>query len=464
MSDSNNQAAFQIHPSSFRDPSGFIFQYNGELFRQVNQSFRENYDFFISSGLYQSLVEQKQLIPHTETAGDFGGSGDKYKVLQPDKIDFISYPYEWCFDMLKDAALLTLTLAKKSLGQGMILKDATSYNIQWHKDRLVFIDTLSFEKYEEGKPWIAYRQFCECFLGPLLLMHYQKTSLHELQLAYPNGIPLPIIKKLLPWKSRFSILTYLHIHLHAKIAAKNKGKNEGQAMLPKKKMLSLIASLETLVNSLSLQQTGTTWGNYYDEAALRDDYLDQKKKIIMAWLDEMPGLQTGIDFGANEGEFSSLLSARNTRVISVDADPVAVSKLYHKVRSGKQQGIIPLVMDLSNPSPATGLNNKEHSSFAERIQNRDIGLCLALLHHLCLGRNIPFLPIAESMHASCKKLIIEFVPKSDIKSQQILSGKRDIYDGYTSKDFERSFEKFFTIREKRAIPGTERILYLMERR
>jgi len=207
MSESEYPPAFQIHPSSFRDPSGFIFSFNGELYRQVNHSFREHFDFFISSGLYKTVVEKKLLIPHEEITGDFGTAPERYKILKPEKIHCISYPYEWCFDMLKDAALLTLQLAKESLHYGMFLKDATPYNIQWHKDRLIFIDSLSFEKYDEGKPWIAYRQFCEYFLGPLLLMHYRQTSLHELQLAYPAGIPLQITTKLLPWKSRLSILT-----------------------------------------------------------------------------------------------------------------------------------------------------------------------------------------------------------------------------------------------------------------
>src|ERR1044071_3227438 len=174
------------HPSSYRDPSGFVFQKDGVLYRQVNISFKDHFDHFIQSGCYKHLTEKGLLIPHEQISENLSGSKDYYTTLKPEEIGFISYPYEWSFDMLKDAALLTLKLVKECLGFNVMLKDATPYNIQWHKGKLVFIDTLSFEKYTET-PWIAYRQFCECFLGPLLLMHYSKKHLHPLQLAWPDG-------------------------------------------------------------------------------------------------------------------------------------------------------------------------------------------------------------------------------------------------------------------------------------
>src|SRR5438105_7774210 len=211
-----------MHPSSYRDPSGFMFEKDGILYRQVNQVFKEHYDHFIQTGCYKKLVEKGQLISHQTIPENLTGTPEWYITLKPEKLDFISYPYEWSFDMLKDAALLTLQLVKDAISFGLILKDATPYNIQWHKGKFIFIDTLSFEKYNETEPWIAYRQFCESFLGPLLLMHYAKMPLQQLLLSYPEGIPLSIIKKLLPAKSRFSLYTYLHIHVHASIAAKKR--------------------------------------------------------------------------------------------------------------------------------------------------------------------------------------------------------------------------------------------------
>src|SRR5688572_25763490 len=153
------------HPSSYRDPSGYIFEKEGTLYRQVNHSFQQHFDHFIQSGCYKHITERGLLVSHEQLNHNLTGDKNWYTTLLPERISFISYPYEWSFDMLKDAALLTLQLVRETLQFGIIIKDATPYNIQWHRGRMTFIDTLSFEKYEET-PWIAYRQFCESFLGP----------------------------------------------------------------------------------------------------------------------------------------------------------------------------------------------------------------------------------------------------------------------------------------------------------
>ena len=214
------------HSSSYRDPSGFLFQHNGILYRQVNQVFREDFDQFISGGLYQRLAEKKLLVPHKIVQENLTGSGEWHLTLQPEFIPFITYPYEWSFDMLKDAALLTLELAEEAMKSDMMLKDASSYNVQWHKGRMIFIDTLSFEKYDASKPWIAYRQFCEHFFAPLCLMHYLKEPLQNLLIAYPDGIPLQLVKKMLPFKSKLNLNVFLHVHLHASISEKTRSKKQ----------------------------------------------------------------------------------------------------------------------------------------------------------------------------------------------------------------------------------------------
>lgn len=450
------------HPSSFRDPSGFVFEKNNTLYRQVNQYYKEHYDKLISSGLYEYLVTNKLLIPHIEVKDFLTADHEAYKVIKPEQIDLISYPCEWSFDMLKDAALLTLKIAVAALNHGMILKDATPYNIQWHRGRLIFIDTLSFEKYEEGKPWIAYRQFCECFLSPLLLMHYKKTDLHEMQLAYPGGIPLEITRRLLPGKSKFSIFTWLHIHMHAKYSRNNAARKKQNVSMPQKRLMNLLASLQTLTGSLYLKNLNTTWGNYYEEALQRKNYLDAKKVIIRNWLNELPILQTGIDFGANNGELTQLMAEKNIISLAMDIDPVAINKLYLNIRGNKNSLLQPLLIDLSNLTPSYGLNNTERTSLLERIQNRDIGLYLALIHHLCLGKNIPFSAIACTLAKCCKYLVIEFVPKSDYRSQQLLSNKKDIYDWYTEELFKKEFGIYFRIQKKASISESGRTLFLME--
>ena len=450
------------HPSSYRDPSGFIFEKEAVLYRQINTVFKENFDLFINSGCYKELTAKNLLISHETINENRTGSDQWYLTLRPQKIDFVSYPYEWSFDMLKDAALLTLQLVKESVSFGLILKDATPYNIQWQKGKLIFIDTLSFEKYNESEPWIAYRQFCECFLGPLLLMHYNKIPLQQLQLAYPDGIPLSITKALLPGKSRLSLYTYLHIHLHAKISAQNKNGGNKNSGFSKQKLLNLINSLETLVQRLKLSHQESTWSDYYDEASTRNNYLEQKKMIITGWINQLTDIRKVTDLGANEGEFSELFSEKNSSVIATDSDPLCINKLYLKIKSTGIKNIQPAIIDLSGPSPAIGVNNEERQSFLQRC-HADLVLALALIHHLVIGRNIPFEKTASLFSRTGKNLIIEFIPKQDEKIQVMLKTKKDIYTGYNEELFLKAFSKYFSVINREIIPGTERILFLMKR-
>ena len=260
------------HPASYRDPSGFVFVKENIIYRQVNEVFKDHFEKFITCGFYDHLVSSGLLISHEEIKENLTGVGGWYTTLKPQSIPFISYPYEWSFDMLKDAALLTLQLAKKGIPYGIMLKDATPYNIQWQNGKLVFIDTLSFESYDKEKPWIAYRQFCENFLGPLLLMHYSKNALPELQLAWPEGIPLAITKSLLPFRSKFSLITYLHIHMHNRLSNNKPVKTESGIKFSSEKLIRLLTSLENLVKSLQLRSKNTNWSDYYNDETYECDY------------------------------------------------------------------------------------------------------------------------------------------------------------------------------------------------
>ncbi|HEY0750503.1 MAG TPA: hypothetical protein VGD26_05080, partial [Chitinophagaceae bacterium] len=201
----------QKNPASYRDPSGFIFIKDGVIYRQINHSYKEHFDCLVNTGLYQKLVDRQLLLPHDINNNDVAYNEDAYITIKPLQLPFISYPYEWSFSMLKDAALVTLEIAMIAIENGMILKDATAYNLQFINGRMVFIDILSFEKYNPSKPWIAYKQFCEHFLAPLSLMHYSQLPMQELLLSYPEGIPLNIASKLLPWKSKWNMHLYLHL-------------------------------------------------------------------------------------------------------------------------------------------------------------------------------------------------------------------------------------------------------------
>ncbi len=446
--------------NSYRDPSGFVFSYKDEIYRQVNKIYVQQYDRFVSAGLYDQLVSRKMLIPHAVINENLTGSPDWYITLKPEKIESLSYPYEWSFSMLKDAALLTLSIMKLSISYGMILKDATPYNIQWHKGQLTFIDTLSFENYDERKPWVAYRQFCETFLAPLLLMHYSKKPLQQLMLAWPEGIPVSVASSLLPLRSRFALYPYLHIHLNAKYSESAHKQGDKKISFSKPRMLNLLNSLESLVLKLKLPASKSTWSDYYNEAASRDDYLFDKKTILKKWFGALSAeIRTALDIGSNTGEFSFLLSERGVSVVAVDTDAVCIERLYRHVIETGEKNILPLVSDFANPAPGIGINNEERPSFISRVRP-DLSLALAVIHHLAIGKNIPLNLIAEMFaNQTCKKLIIEFVPLSDEKTKILLKAKEIMFDKYTEENFLLEFLKYFELEDKAAIANSGRVLY-----
>ena len=249
--------------SSFRDPSGFLFYRDGTVYRQINLSYKDSYNTLRKSGLYASMVKDRLLISHEEVDIKPSTNGIAYKIIQPQAIQFISYPYEWCFSQLKDAALTTLKVQRRALNFGMTLKDATAYNIQFHMGKPIFIDTLSFEKYIEGKPWVAYKQFCQHFLAPLALMSYKDIRLAQLLRTYIDGIPLDLVSSLLPSCTKFKLALLTHIHLHA-ISQKHyadKPSGISSNKISKMGFLGILDSLESIVKGLKWKPCGTEWAD-----------------------------------------------------------------------------------------------------------------------------------------------------------------------------------------------------------
>jgi hypothetical protein len=232
--------------------------------------------------------------------------------------------------------------------------------------------------------------------------------------------------------------------------------------LSKQKLLHLIASLEILINKLKAPEQKSTWSDYYDEASQRNDYLEQKTKIVEHWVNEMKEVKTAVDAGANEGAFSRLLAQKNIYTIAADLDPYCINRLYNTIKGNGEKNIQPLVIDLSKPTPAIGVNNEERNSFITRV-NTDLITALALIHHLAIGKNIPFEMIADLFRRIGKKLIVEFVPKEDEKIRLMLRQKKDVYANYTEGNFVKAFETYFKVVDKKVIPGSGRILYLMKR-
>lgn len=449
---------------SFRDPSGFIFIHDSTIYRHVNLIYREHYDHFIASGLYQALVDSGALVPHEEVSVDFASSGDAYKVLKPREIPFISYPYEWCFGQLKDAALLTLSLQKTAMKHNMSLKDASAYNIQFAGGSPIFIDTISFEKYKEGSPWVAYRQFCRHFLAPLALMSYTDIRLSQMLRTNIDGIPLDLACRLLPFRTRFRFSLLMHLHLHARTQKRyaDKAVKKQTNKLSKSALINIIDSLESAVERLRWRPLGTEWAEYYDDYNYSSDAFRAKKQIVSEFL-TVANPESVWDLGANLGMFSRLASDAGIPVISFDIDPAAVEKNYLRSKEKSEENILPLILDLTNPSPGIGWAHTERMSLIERGP-ADMVMALALIHHLAISNNLPLEIISGFFSEIGNWLIIEFVPKSDSQVKRLLATREDVFPNYTMDNFKKSFSKHFEIRSSRQVAGSERKLYLMRKR
>ncbi len=448
--------------ASFRDPSGFLFSRNGVLYRQINHAYAEDYARLMDSGLYEKLVTAGLLIPHVESQQAAAESDSVFKVIEPARVPFISYPYEWSFSQLQDAALATLSIQKRALKLGMTLKDASAYNIQFLHGRAILIDTLSFEVYKDGRPWDAYRQFCQHFLAPLALMSYRDVRLSQLLRVYIDGVPLDLAGSLLPARTKlsFGLLTHIHVHAGAQKRYANKVVNMRAAHMSRQAMTGLIESLENTVRKLSWKPSGTEWGDYYEKTNYSDHAFEHKKELVRVWTAEKQPAHIW-DLGGNTGVFSREAAASGAQVISFDIDPAAVEQNYRTVRKYKEQNILPLVLDLTNPSPSLGWDNQERDSFSARGPV-DMVLALAIVHHLAISNNVPLPQLADFFAARAKWLVIEFVPKSDSQVRKLLASRKDIFSDYTRAGFEKAFSAHFRINKAEAVRDSERTLYLME--
>ena len=453
-------------PSSFRDPAGFLFKEDGLIYRQINHPYQEDYEHLMKSGLYRALVDEELLVPHTEVEKDRAKSDKAYKIIKPQLIPFISYPYEWCFSQLKDAALLTLTIQKKALKFGMSLKDCSAYNVQFHNGKPIFIDTLSFQRYRSGTPWVAYRQFCQHFLAPLALKSLRDTRLNQLLKIYIDGPPLDLASSLLPFRSRLKFSLLSHIHLHAKSQERfaNKPVKPGRAKMSRVALLGLIDNLEGAIKKMKWHPKKTEWGDYYQATNYDSHALGHKKELVEDFLEMItPRPQSVWDLGANTGLFSRIASKKGMRTLSLDIDPVSVEKNYLECCEQREPNILPLLFDLTNPSPSIGWENKERMSLLERGP-ADTALALALLHHLAISNNVPFSMLAPFFSKICNWLIIEYIPKSDSQVKRLLATREDIFTDYKKESFESEFGKFFDFHAQVDILNSSRTLYLMEKK
>ncbi|WP_243974605.1 class I SAM-dependent methyltransferase [Vibrio natriegens] len=458
----------EINDSSFRDNCGFVFNYQGKLYRQVNVCFADEFDAYLRSGLHQELINNNYLVNHDEQELEGYQPEQLHKILAPEVIPYISYPYEWCFSQLKDAALLTLNIQLLALKYGFSLKDANAFNIQFYQGRPIFIDTLSFEQYQQGT-WVAYRQFCQHFLAPLVLKVHCDHRLGKLAELYIDGLPLDLTSRLLPKRTWLNFNILSHIHLHAKVQNYYGNKpqksttqlNDARTMT-KEKLQAMLQGLKTFVQSLHWQGKNSEWGQYYQHTNYHSDAMKAKHQLIEHYLNRrVTKANTIADIGANTGRFSRLAGNYAEQVVAFDIDEVAVEFNYQQICKDGESNILPLVLDLFNPSASIGWANCERSSFISR-GSFDVVIALALIHHLAISNNTPLKHIIRLLHhITQEQLIIEFVPKEDSQTKRLLATRKDVFPEYHKAGFEAALKGYFKIDSRDDIPNSSRTLYCL---
>jgi hypothetical protein len=470
-----NEENENIEPNSgsFRDPINRIYEGKGLVLRGLNERALSTYNELAAESFFQKFLKAKQVIgtkilsPDENKVAievlDKGWAG----VLSHSPIPFISYPYEWPFSMLKDAALLHLHLLEKSLENNWILKDATPFNIQWLGSHPTFIDIPSFEPWEEGDPWIGYRQFCSMFLTPLMLKAHVDIDYIPLLRSQLDGIePMEAIK-FFNGMHRFKAGVLSHIYFPAKVEQyinkreRNNTSNQKRAIQKQSKarVLGLIQSVTRLVKGLKTNTGSSGWSQYDKNHSYEEAEFSAKKVFVSKHVSSRQWKQVW-DIGCNTGVFSKLCCDHADHVIAVDGDQGAVEKLYLSEKIKDHSKILPLVMNLSNLSPNQGWQGHERAAFDNR-KKPDLVLCLALIHHIRISANIPLNLFFEWLHSLKASILIEFVNRDDEMVAKLLQNKKETYEDYNLQTFISESEVFFNIADRQILKDGRRELFFL---
>ena len=438
-----------LDAGSFRDPSGHVFSRDGKIYRSIFGPGVKDFEAARDARIYDKLIEAGLLLRHDEVnLGDPAPEGTVYCLCHP-RLSMISYPWEWPFSMLKDAALIHLDAMEMLLPHGFWLRDASAFNVQYDGNRLCLIDTLSIGQRIAESPWVAYGQFCSHFLAPLATAAYCDVRTLSMWRNYIDGYPLDLVTKMLPFWRRYCPGLFMHLTLHARVQGLADRKEDiGKSKLARKPKVSdrgligLIRSLHRTIEGIKWKRSSRIWEEYggirtyqVEDVGRKSEYVDrvvQRLQPKMVW-----------DLGANTGEFSIIAAFYGSFVVSIDGDAACTEHLYQRLsRESGLKGILPLTMDIANPSPGLGWESSERLSLRDRGP-ADLVLALALIHHLVFSCCVPLSLIAEWFASVTNHLLVEFVPPTDPMVQKLLRNRGDEHLPYNLEVFQSSFGKFF---------------------
>jgi hypothetical protein len=464
--------ASRLEAGSFRDPESRVFYTGGEVFRALSGPGLADWEKLKSSGLYDELAKDGRLVATEQVAeADVPASlpGEWAGVLRHETIPTISYPYEWSFSQLKDAALLQLDLLLESLKRDMILKDSTPYNVQFRGAKPTFIDIGSFEQLRPGEPWVGYRQFCMLYLYPLMLQAYKGVSFQPWLRGSLEGIT-PADMSALMSGSKTKKGVPIHVSLHARMEKKHAGKSEqvktdlNKAGFKKELIVANVTKLKKTIQRLSWDPDAeAVWVEYGTKNSYQGTETDEKKDFVRtaAATQRWPRVW---DLGANDHRFSLIAAEHADHVVSVDGDEGIVDVVYRKLRDEGRTDITSLVMSLTDMSPDRGWDHRERRTLEARGEP-DLILILALIHHICITGNVPVSVYLDWLRKLDAALVIEFPTPDDVMVKTLMSGKREgLHLDYTRENFERLLGERFDVERTEVLSGGTRVMYFAKPR
>ncbi|MFH2204197.1 MAG: methyltransferase [Elusimicrobiota bacterium] len=458
--------------ASFRDRSGRVLLADGAVYRCLSAGALADWNRLKDTAFFRRMTDDGRLVGTREADADKSSRlmppGDWIGLLEHDVIPFVSYPYEWSFGMLRDAALLQLDILLAALREGLTLKDASAFNIQWRGARPVFIDMLSFAPYRKGAPWAGYRQFCQMFLYPLFLQAYRDVPFHPWTRGAIEGITPEQCRRLLSLRDLLRPGVFTHVYLQAKLqercggAGRDARSDLERVGFDEKLIRANLRSLRGLVESLHWRPARSEWSEYGDDHSYAaEDHAAKKAFVEEAAAEKRRTLVW--DLGANRGDFSRLAAEHADCVLAMDADHLVVERLYQELKKDGRDNILPLVMNVADASPGLGWRGAERRSLPERGRP-GLVLCLALLHHMVITHNIPLAEFVAWLAELGGDLVIEFIDKQDPMVRRLLLNKADQYADYERSCFESCLSRYFTIVRQQALSGERRVLYYGRRK
>ena len=431
----------EIDQGSFRDPAGRIFYYNEKVLRLLNKEGEKRYNFLKKKNLLDNCISNKFLIQSNEVdSNNFNlDSLKNKKIIEHRKINYISYPYEWCFDQLKDAAIHHLNFHIFLLNNNATLIDGSAFNIQFEGYKPIFIDLLSIKEYQEGEYWKSHKQFCENFLNPLLLKSKKKIDFNNWFKGNLEGITTKDLNSILSFKDKFSFNIFTQVYLLNLLdqkAIKNKKINLDQISkkkFPKKSFLSMLSNMKNFIISLKIKKSRTLWDDYSKNNTYKKKEEDIKKKIVKEFANRHK-FKILADLGCNDGVYSKICLGNGCEyVVGFDYDLNAINNAY-KTSKDEKLNFLPLYFDASNPSSNLGWYQNERRGYMERLNFSGM-LSLAFEHHLAIAKNIPLDQVLKWLINIAPHGLIEFVPKNDETIKKMLILKGDIFNDYNEENF-----------------------------